>query len=170
MSGVLGISGTVGLLLVAGCLKGVVVDDAAKTQLLLSQTSYLASRGHPLRGFIVVASFTNRSAIPVFLSSCGPRGPRFVLETEVNGSWVRSYDRFCPSELRPPLQVLPGEKRVDSLEVSGIVDDEGNPRVDIRARHRVVYGASWDQERQDSASLLPTAMRVSPPFTIEIQR
>ena len=150
--------------------QGVVIDDGAKTQLLLSRTTYVASRGDPLRGFIVVASFVNNSSRPVFLSTCGSSGPRFVLESEVNGSWVRSYDRFCPSELRPPLQVLPGEKRVDSLEVSGIVDDEGNARMDVGARHRVVYGASWEQKPEDSASLLPTAMRVSPPFLIETER
>lgn len=70
----------------------------------------------------LVATYTNRTGRPVYLGTCGTRdSPGFTMDKQVGGRWVLGYDPVCPLTAGPPLEVRPGESRIDTLRLRDIL-------------------------------------------------
>lgn len=118
----------------------------------LAYTAVYRSGEAPYRmyGFRIVATFTNRLTVPVFLGRCFPYSPtpifgiQLVGDTAGAGGWGSIYSRAwaCVGHDQQ-LIVAPGATRVDTLDMLGPMAWQGGvPLGTFDGRLRLVYGVS----------------------------
>ena len=129
-------------------------------------------------GFRVVTRFTNRTAAPVYLASCGPASttPTYsvllVGDTAGAGFLGSIFNRpwACVGHDRQP-EVLPGATRTDTLDVTGpsLFDGAtGQPFGKFDARVRLQFAVQTC--RGDGACLLPLDAGRSNAFDVKVAR
>lgn len=114
----------VAALVAAGCAQPAdppAGTDARPAIVVEADTVVVRTTNDELSGTIV-ATYTNRTDRPVYLGTCAIRGkPSFTMDKEAHGRWVLGYAPVCPLTTDPPLEVRPGESRIDTLRLRDIL-------------------------------------------------
>lgn len=112
----------------------------------------------------IVATYTNDTGRTVWLKRCGHRPPKFEIERYVEGEWIPHDPVTCALVYVPPVEVAPGEQRVDSLPPLLTTVSIGTPGI-----YRLVYDLfrNRDEREGGKAGHLPKEMRISNAFRVE---
>jgi hypothetical protein len=120
----------------------------------------------------VVATYTNRTGRTVYPARCGFEPPRFHLEKQVGGEWVRAYRQVCMLPLlKEPVEVPPGAVYTDTVRLYTSPRFEMFEVSPIPGTYRIVYQIykTWQVREEDSSvsgELLPPHATTSNAFLI----
>lgn len=120
----------------------------------------------------IVATYTNRTGRTVYPARCGFEPPRFHLEKQVGGEWVRAYRQVCMLPLlKEPVEVPPGAVYTDTVRLYTSPRFEMFEVSPIPGTYRIVYQIykTWQVREEDSrvsGELLPPHATTSNAFLI----